>query len=160
PLGRTADEYEVVYSTDKAEFRRSDGGIETHWEITVSPENSAEVRRVTLTNHNPRAHELELTSYAEVALGPHRADLTHPAFAKLFLAPELRAPAAALLCRRRPRAAPPPSPPPAREGEGGVWALHVLAVDGPAVGAVQYETDRARFLGRGRTPANPAALEP
>ena len=26
-------------------------------------------------------------------------------------------------------------------------------------GAVEYETDRARFLGRGRTPANPAALD-
>ena len=28
------------------------------------------------------------------------------------------------------------------------------------VGAVEYETDRARFLGRGRTAANPAALDP
>jgi len=32
-------------------------------------------------------------------------------------------------------------------------------LDGLTVGGVQYETDRARFLGRGRTPANPAALE-
>src|SRR5262249_23853951 len=31
--------------------------------------------------------------------------------------------------------------------------------EGPAVGEVQCETDRARFLGRGRTPADPAALE-
>ena len=28
------------------------------------------------------------------------------------------------------------------------------------VGELQYETDRARFLGRGRTPADPAALDP
>jgi cyclic beta-1,2-glucan synthetase len=33
-------------------------------------------------------------------------------------------------------------------------------VDGPAVGPVQHETDRARFLGRGRMPARPAALDP
>ena len=33
--GRDADEYEVVYSTDKAEFRRVDGDIETHMEVTV-----------------------------------------------------------------------------------------------------------------------------
>ncbi|MCS6852425.1 MAG: glycosyl transferase family 36 [Gemmataceae bacterium] len=150
PVCRPADEYEVVYSTDKAEFRRLDGGIETHWEITVSPENSAEVRRLTLTNHNPRPHDLEVTSYAEISLCPRRADQAHAAFAKLFLETEYLARESALLCRRRPRA----------EDQKPVWAVHVLAVDGPTLGAVQYETDRARFLGRGRSAARPAALEP
>ncbi len=150
PLDRVPDEYEVIYSTDKAEFRRVDAGIETHWEVTVSPEHRAEVRRVTLTNHNHRPHELEVTSYAEVVLAPHRADLAHPAFNKLFLETEFIAAEEALLCRRRPRAA----------DQKPVWGVHVIAVDGPTVGEVQYETDRARFLGRGRTPADPAALEP
>ncbi len=85
PVGRPADEYEVVFSADKAEFRRTDAGIETHLEIAVSPEKYAEVRRVTLTNHNTRAHDVEVTSYAELVLGPHGADLAHPAFGKLFL---------------------------------------------------------------------------
>ena len=111
--------------------------------------NAAEVRRITLTNHNPRAHELELTSYAEVVLAPHGADLAHPAFGKLFLETEFVPSHNALLCRRRPRS---PDQKP-------VWAVHVISVDGRTVGAVQYETDRARFLGRGRTPADPAALE-
>ncbi len=150
PLGRAADDYEVIYSTDKAEFRRFDAGIETHLEITVSPENAAEIRRVTLTNHNPRTHELELTSYAEIVLGPHGADLAHPAFGKLFLETEFLTSDHALLCRRRPRAA----------DQKPVWAVHVVAVDGRTVGEPQYETDRARFLGRGRTPADPVALEP
>jgi cyclic beta-1,2-glucan synthetase len=150
PVGRLADEYEVVYSTDKAEFRRLDAGIETRWEITVSPEHSAEVRRVTITNHNLKARDLELTSYAEVVLYAHRADQAHPAFAKLFLETEFVAASAALLCRRRPRS----------EDQKPVWAVHVLALEGPGVGPVQYETDRARFLGRGRSPAQPAALEP
>jgi cyclic beta-1,2-glucan synthetase len=150
PLGRTADDYEVVFSTDKAEFHRFDAGIETHLEIVVSPENAAEVRRITFTNHNARTHELEVTSYAEVVLGPHGGDLAHPAFGKLFLETEFVAADQALLCRRRPRAA----------DQKPVWAVHVVAVDGRAVGELQYETDRARFLGRGRTPADPAALEP
>jgi cyclic beta-1,2-glucan synthetase len=150
PLCRPADEYEVIYSTDKAEFRRIDAGIETHLEVTVSPENSAEVRRVTLTNHNTRPHEIELTSYAEVALAPHGADLAHPAFSKLFLETEFLPREGALLCRRRPRAA----------DQKPVWAVHVIAVDGRAIGPLQHETDRLRFLGRGRTPRNPAALEP
>ncbi len=69
------EEYEVVFSTDKAEFRRLDGGIETHLEIAVSPENPAEIRRLTLTNHKPRAQELDVTSYVEVVLNPHAADV-------------------------------------------------------------------------------------
>ena len=149
PIGRPADEYEVMYSADKAEFHRVDAGIETHMEITVSPENNAEVRRLTLTNHNARTHELELTSYAEVVLAPHGTDLAHPAFAKLFVETEYEPTADAILCRRRPRSA----------DQKPVWGVHVVAVKGRTVGTVQYETDRARFLGRNRATGNPAALE-
>jgi cyclic beta-1,2-glucan synthetase len=143
------DFYEVVFSTDKAEFHRLDGKIETHQEVTVSPEHNAEVRRLTLTNHDTRPHDIELTSYAEPVLAPHPADCAHPAFGKLFLETEFVPKPAALLCRRRPRSA----------EDRPIWAVHTLVVDGTPLGEVQFETDRARFLGRGRTPANPAALE-
>src|SRR5439155_14200005 len=93
----------AVYATDKAEFRRLDGHVETHLEVTVSPENRAEIRRLTLTNHDSQPHDLEVTSYAEVVLGPHTADLAHPAFSKLFLETEFVPAEDALLCRRRPR---------------------------------------------------------
>jgi cyclic beta-1,2-glucan synthetase len=149
PICRPADEFQVVYSADKAEFYRSDAGVRTHLEIAVAPDNDAEIRRVTLTNHNSRTHDLELTSYAELVLGPHAADLAHPAFGKLFLETELAPLPAVLLCRRRPRA----------EDEKAIWAVHLLAVEGTSVGQAQHETDRARFLGRNRTPANPAALD-
>ena len=49
-------------------FRRRDGDIETLLEITVSPEQPAEVRRVTLTNRGGQPRELELTSYLEPVL--------------------------------------------------------------------------------------------
>ncbi len=88
PLCVPADTYEVLFSPDKAEFRRVDGLIETHVEVTVSPEHNCEVRRITLSNHDSRAHDLELTSYAEPVLAPHAADLAHPAFGKLFLETE------------------------------------------------------------------------
>ena len=150
PVRRDADEFEAVYSTDKAEFRRLDGVIETRLEITVSPETHAEVRRITLTNRDSRPHDVELTSYLEPVLVSHAADLAHPAFGKLFLETEAALGGAALLCRRRPRS---PEQPP-------VFGVHVLALDGPVVGDLQHETDRGRFLGRGRTPADPAALDP
>ncbi len=149
PVRKEADEYEVTYANDKVEFRRMDGGIETRMEITVSPENHAEVRRVTFVNHNHRSRHLEVTSYAEIVLAPQNADLAHPAFSKLFLETEYVAAEEALICRRRPRAA---------EAKP-VFAVHVLAADGRRYGDAQYETDRAKFLGRGRTPANPAALD-
>ena len=155
PVCRQADAYEVVFSADKALFRRRDGDIETLLEIAVSPEQTAEVRRITLTNHGNHPRELELTSYAEVVLLDHRADLAHPAFGKLFLETERVAGSDSLLCRRRPRSS----------REQPKWAVHVMAVDGSALGChlvddLQFETDRARFLGRGRTPADPAAMSP
>jgi hypothetical protein len=39
-------------------------------------------------------------------------------------------------------------------------AFHVLGVDGPRLGgAVEWETDRARFIGRGRSFFNPIVLD-
>ena len=50
-------------------------------------------------------------------------------------------------------------PPPTLDGEAGAWAFHVLSVDGRSQSPTEWETDRARFLGRGRTPADPVALD-
>jgi cyclic beta-1,2-glucan synthetase len=149
PVGKPAEAYHVVFSADKAEFHRRDDGIEALLEVTVSPENAAEVRRLTLTNLGGQARELDVTSYAEPVLALPRADRAHPAFGKLFLETEFLPAESALLCRRRPRSA----------EQKPLWAVHVLAIDGPSAGPVEYETDRARFLGRGRTPAAPAALD-
>ena len=154
PVCRRADEYEVIFAADKTTIRRRDAEIETLMEVTVSPEQPVEVRRVTLINHDARPRELELTSYSEVVLEPHRDDLAHPAFGKLFLETEWIASSGALLCRRRPRSAEEPP----------ICAVHVAAVEvnvagSATVGEKQYETDRSRFIGRGRTVANPVALD-
>src|SRR5207253_9106643 len=111
-------------------------------------ENRAEIRRVTLTNHDSQPHDLDLTSYAEVVLAPHAADLAHPAFGKLFLETEWVPDSQAILCRRRPRS-PEQAP---------VWAVHVASGGAFEDGIPRFETDRAKFLGRGRTPADPAAM--
>ncbi len=69
PTCRPADHYEAIFSADKVAFRRLDSSIESITEITVSPESRAEIRRVTLTNHDTRVRELELTpATAEVVL--------------------------------------------------------------------------------------------
>jgi cellobiose phosphorylase len=150
PVCRAADEYEVAFHADRAEFRRRDGDTETRLAVCVAPDCDAEVRVVTVANLGRRPRDLDLTSYSEVCLNHRRADQAHPAFAKLFLETEFVPTSGALFARRRPRGT----------DQKPIWAVHVSAVRGSEAGAPEYETDRARFLGRGRTPADPAALTP
>ena len=149
PVPKAADTSEFEFHADRAEFRRWDGDIETRCAVCVVPDADAELRAVTLVNHGRRHREFELTSYAEVCLNDRRADQAHPAFAKLFLETAFVPRCGALLARRRLRGA----------NEQPVFAIHTSAVTEPAGEEIEYETDRLRFLGRGRTPANPAALD-
>jgi cyclic beta-1,2-glucan synthetase len=150
PVCEDPDEFDATFDLDKVTFRRRDTHIETQLEVTVSSEDDVEVRRLTITNRGPQTREIEVTSYAEIVLGRPEDDLAHPAFGKLFIETEFDPQSAGLIFRRRPRGA----------DEAAIVAFHVLGVDGPRLGgAVEWETDRARFLGRGRTPANPLVLD-
>ena len=40
-----------------------------------------------------------------------------------------------------------------------MWAFHALSLEGRPQGPVEWETDRARFLGRGRDTDRPLALD-
>ncbi|MEK7330582.1 MAG: glucoamylase family protein, partial [Candidatus Eisenbacteria bacterium] len=103
PVCREPERYRVTFRADEALFARTDDGIETRLEITVSPEDDVEVRRVSLVNHTDLLREIEVTSLVEVVLAPHADDLSHPALLKLFLETEYRPECTALLCGRRPR---------------------------------------------------------
>ena len=149
PTRREPEEYLVSFSSEKATYRRLDDGIEVQLDVVVSAEDDVEVRRLSLTNRSDRMREIEVTSYAEIVLGRLEDDVAHPAFGKLFVQTEYVADTAALLCSRRPRAT----------GESGAWAFHVLSVDGRSQSPTEWETSRIRFLGRGRSPANPVALD-
>ncbi|HEV2065018.1 MAG TPA: glucoamylase family protein, partial [Thermoanaerobaculia bacterium] len=148
PAGVEPDSYEAVYSEDRVEIHRSDGLITTSLRILVSTEDDAEMRQVSLTNHGTRPREIEVTSYAEIVLAPPAADAAHPAFSNLFVQTEFVPELEALLAGRRPR-----------DREEPVWAAQVMTVQGEMVGTVQYETDRARFLGRGRSIRDPISIE-
>jgi cellobiose phosphorylase len=148
PTRQRPAHYEAIFSQGRAEFRRRDHDIETHTEIAVSPEDDIELRRVRLTNASPTRRTLELTSYAEVVLAAPAADALHPAFSNLFVQTEIIHDRQAILCTRRPRS----------RDERPPWLLHLMAVHGAHSEPVSYETDRARFIGRGHTVAVPQAV--
>jgi cellobiose phosphorylase len=149
PTLRQADHYEAIFVQARAEYRRRDEAIEAHTEISVSPEDDVEIRRVTLTNLSSRTRHIEVTSYAEVVLAALNADLAHRSFSNLFVQTEILPERQAILCTRRPR----------MPGEQVPWMFHLLSAPGILVDEPSYETDRARFIGRGRTAINPLVLD-
>jgi cellobiose phosphorylase len=148
PTLKRPDNYEAIFSEGRAEFRRNDNAFDSHTEIAVSPEDDIELRRVTITNSSRTRKTIEVTSYAEVVCASAAADALHPAFSNLFVQTDIVSHRQAILCTRRPRSRDEPSP----------WMFHLMAVHGAEAGDASYETDRARFIGRGNTVANPQAM--
>ncbi len=142
------DDFHVVFAPDKAEYRRRDGEIETHVEVTVSPEDDVEVRRLTITNHGRRPRSLDVTSYFEISLASQGSDQAHKSFSNLFVETEWLPQTNAILFSRRPR----------RSDEPRMWGLHVVGCELEGC-ETSFETDRAAFLGRLRGADDPAALE-
>ncbi|QTR44466.1 hypothetical protein J9253_10395 [Thiothrix litoralis] len=143
-----AEHYEAIFSEGRAEFRRRDHDFDTHLDIVVSPEDDIELRRVRITNDSPLRRTIEVTSYAEVVLASAASDTLHPAFSKLFVQTEIVDPLQAILCTRRPRALDEHSP----------WLFHLMAVHEGDSSGISYETDRAQFIGRGKTLVAPHAM--
>ncbi len=148
PAGVEPSSYEAAFFEDHAEITRRDRSLITNLEVIVSSEDDAEIRRVSITNTGLRARDVEVTSYAELSLTTQAADEAHPTFANLFVETEFVADAGVLLATRRKRSPEEPS----------VWLAHVVVVEGDSVGQIQYETDRARFIGRARNLRNPTAV--
>ncbi len=148
PTLKRADTYEAMFSEWRAEYRRRDHGIETYSELVVSAEDDIELRRIKLTNRSKRPRTIELTSYAEVVLATQAADVMQTSFGNLFVQTEIIADRCAILCTRRPRSVAEQTP----------WMFHILAAHGAEVSGISYETDRMKFIGRGRTTAAPQAL--
>lgn len=148
PVLRISKNYEAIFSQARAEFRRQDEQFHSHTEIAVSPEEDVEIRRVSITNGTRKRRTLKLTSYAEVVLAPPDAEMTHPLFNGLFLQTEILRERQAILCTRRPRS----------EKETPICLAHLTTVRNATLNDISYETDRARFIGRGRTLHNPQAI--
>ncbi|HTV49120.1 MAG TPA: glucoamylase family protein [Phycisphaerae bacterium] len=148
PALKPGSNVQIKFHQGRAEFDRTDAEIHTRMEISVSPEDDVELRRIRLTNHSGSNRTIELTSYAEVVLAPQSADAAHPAFSNLFVNTRIIRERHAILCTRRARAA----------SEKPPWMIHLMTIQGQLNGGTSFETDRNSFIGRGCTPHAPAAL--
>ncbi len=148
PSGSETDLTDVTFAEGRARFERRDGALTTTMEVLISGQDDGEVRRVSIINGGREARMIDVTSYSELVLAPAAADIAHPAFSKMFVETQYEASLGALLATRRRRAA----------GEPEIWAAHLAVVDGDIASKPEFETDRARFLGRGRGIRSPIAM--
>ncbi|MEO7761812.1 MAG: glycosyl transferase family 36 [Casimicrobiaceae bacterium] len=151
PCGTKLPDDTVIFSAGRAAFSRRRDDLHSLLEVAVACDADIELRRLVLTNHGDRSRTLSITSYAEMVVGPVAADNAHPAYSKMFVQTERDAASGLLLATRRRRS----------NSESEIWAAHTMQVPGePVDGILEYETDRARFLGRGRTLRHAQAMQP
>ena len=148
PTLAPTDSYEAVFTESRVEFRCRADLLDAHTEIVVSPEDDIELRRTRITNRSRSERVIEFTSYAEVVLATAISDDLHPAFSNLFVQTELVPARDAILCTRRPRAA----------DEAQPWMFHLVALHDADSEEISFECDRMRFIGRGGSGVDPAAM--
>jgi N,N'-diacetylchitobiose phosphorylase len=111
--------------------------------LEVDSANCHERRTLSISHQYTEERELEIVFAIEVALAKGGDFVSHPAFSKLFVQTQWDSVCQHLSATRRPRQA--------LERHTSVhWYL-----DAPVD---SFETDRARFIGRGRSLADPAGL--
>jgi cyclic beta-1,2-glucan synthetase len=150
PRRADGEEGYVHFTDDKATFVKVVGTLRSELECIVTSEANGEGRRLTIYNEGDTDRHIEVTSFAEMALAPEADDSAHPAFSKMFVETQISGAGNAIFARRQKR-----SP-----GDPDIEAAHIVT-DSSGIGRdTEAETDRRAFIGRGRTIANPAALDP
>ncbi len=137
------------FTDEKATFSKTVGTLLSEVECIVVSEGNGEGRRVTLHNDGDTDRHIEVTSFAEIALAPEASDSAHPAFSKMFVETEISSGSNVIFARRNKR-----SP-----GEPDIEAAHFVTDASGVARDTEAETDRRAFIGRGRTIADPAALD-
>src|SRR5690606_34304630 len=148
PTAPRPDEYKVHFSEESATILRRDGVMRTRLTVVVTPDEDGEMRQIMLQNEGGGPRRVEVTSYAQIVPAPQQADVAHPGFSNLFVQTEFVPEYGALLASRRPRSSHEPQ----------VWAAHAIAEAGEPASQLEFETDRARFIGRGNSLRRPRAL--
>lgn len=149
PTLKEPDIYEVYLSEDSVQFVRYDHDIETIQTIFLSPDDPTEIRHINIKNHSSSYRRIEITSYSEVTLSTLAADSAHPAFNSLFVETDIRKEDQSILFYRRPRDTEQEYP----------YMYHQIISDDIDNDFLQYETNRAYFIGRGNDLVYPVSID-
>lgn len=149
PLSKIPEKYEVVFTNDKAVFKRTDGDIHSQTEVIVVPKENVEIRKLTLGNGGDSTCDIEVTSYFETVMTTQNEDVAHPAFQKLFLKTEIMEDINGIIATIRPRSS---------VGKQ-LWTVNFAVPEGDIIGKSQFETDRMQFIGRNGDLGSPSALD-
>ncbi|TAH70627.1 MAG: hypothetical protein EWM47_05275 [Anaerolineaceae bacterium] len=147
PTRTEPEYYQVVFSADNAVFKRRDGDITSRMIVSLDAEFNYEIRKVIFTNHGNRKKQLEVTSYIEVVDDTHLAELSHPAFNKLFLESEYLEEQEIFLTKRR-----------RKMDDDNPYLMHMVRSGMRLCKKIEYENDRKRFIGRNNTLENPDSV--
>lgn len=147
PTKTKPDDYQVIFSHHKSEFRRQDFEIETKLMVTLSLQHDVEIRKLTLKNLSLEPRFLEVTSYLELAASSYAADSSHPAFNKLFIESEFIQEHGVFLAKRR-----------GQQTNDNPYILHMVKSDAKLIKPLEFENDRLRFVGRNKSLESPTAV--
>lgn len=148
PAPDPAAHYHAEFHDDRVVLEALWPDLRSRCTVWISPEDDLELRRLELWNEGETTLTLELISMFEPSLCASRADAEHPAFSNLFVSAEWCAADRALYLQRRPRLA----------GEPALHAVHFLAQADGHLQQVRVQTDRAKWMGRGRNASQPQAV--
>ena len=130
------DKYTVTFAPDKTKITRIDGNIETKTKITVSPNDSVEIRRLEIENLGNTDETLEISSFIEPVLSSKEQDYAHPAFNNLFLSYEFISETNTILVKRKKRS----------NNQKEMYMAVNFYSEENALGDVEYEISKERFV--------------
>ncbi len=140
----------AIFSDERAEFHKTIGDLTSTVECIVATEHDAEGRRLTLLNMGTEDRFIEVTSYMEPVLTNEDDDNAHPVFQRMFVRTEIGRRGDVIRAWRNKRA----------PNEPDMVIAHLAADNAGSARPTEFETDRRKFLGRGRTLAEAAAFDP
>ena len=140
----------AIFSDERAEFHKTIGDFTSTVECIVATEHDAEGRRLTLLNMGTEDRFIEVTSYMEPVLASEDDDNAHPVFSRMFVRTEIGKRGDVIRAWRNKR----------NPGDPDMVIAHLAADNAGSARPTEFETDRRKFLGRGRTLAEAAAFDP
>lgn len=140
----------TMFGDDKVELHKTVGDLTSVVECIVATEHDAEGRRVTLLNMGNEDRFIEITSYLEPVLAMEDDDNAHPLFSRMFVRTEIGKRGDVIRAWRNKRN---PSDP-------DMVVAHLAADNAGSARPTEFETDRRKFLGRGRSLSEAAAFDP